>query len=147
MSKLTIYYSKNDEAWLAELHKYAADNHWSISLAIRELLSKYFETGPTLPTQNVAIGNETVKVKNQDTISATDKIDPDTFFAQVESKLAKHNQAGSDVAKQVEKCIAERTNSKGELNCYFFNQAREYHPFCKRYCWTRADVWGSRVRK
>ena len=137
---LTIYINKNDEGWLRELHKYADSNHWSISLAIRELLKAILDD--SIP--KASKGEIEPKFKN---IVAdepkTDKIDIAQFEAQIESKLVKET---TDIDKQMAECIKEKTNSSGEVSCYFFDNAREHFSFCKQYCWTNKKIWGKRVR-
>lgn len=142
---LTIYINKNDDGWIRELHKYAKDNHWSVSLAIRELLSKYFEVHTTYKV-NTKSKKLSDKISER-TITITEepkKLDPDTYFAQIESKLVEAKTG--DINKQMAECVKEMTNSNGEVNCYFFNNAREKHSFCKQYCWTNKKIWGKRVR-
>jgi len=146
MSKLTIYISRNDESWLKELRKYAKDNHWSISLAIRELLSKYFEVHTTyrVNTKSKKLSDKISERTITITKEPTEKVDIAQFEAQVESKLIESKTG--DINKQMAECIKEMTNDKGEINCYFFNNAREKHSFCKQYCWTNEKIWGKRVR-
>ena len=145
MKSLTIYISKNDDGWLRELRKYAKDNHWSISLAVRELLSKYFEVKPEpIPVESTADISTKGKFIFGEKSKEPEKVDPDTYFAQIESKLAKAET--SDIDKQMAECIKEKTNSKGEVSCYFFDNAMEHFSFCKQYCWTNKKIWGKRVR-
>ena len=144
--RISIYLKEEDRTWLKELHKYAKENKWSVSLAIRELLSRYFEVNPVSnPVRSIEDLSDIRLANTPEEVTAIEnKIDPDTYFAQVESKLVK---AGTgDIDRQMAECIKEKTNSKGEISCYFFDNAKEYHPFCKQYCWTRKDIWKNRVR-
>ena len=133
--KLTVYINKSDEPWLAELRKYARANKWSVSLAVRELMKAYFVSTPV--SRPIEKSVEVVQEEPK-------KLDPDTYFAQVESKLAK-SETG-DIDKQVEDCVAGRLDKDGNCSCYFFDNAREHHSFCKQYCWTDKTIWGKRVR-
>ena len=142
---LTIYISKDDGGWLGELRKYAKSNHWSISLTIREILKDFIQCNspgikPIKGYQKINIPDESVVEPEIE----TEKIDPDTYFAQIESKLVKTET--NDIDKQMAECIKEKTNSNGEVSCYFFDNAREYFSFCKQYCWTNKKIWGKRVR-
>ena len=138
-NRLSLYYSKDDEAWLKELRKYAASNKWSVSLAVRELMRAYFVSTPVSKPIEKS-GEVVVEVVQEE----PKKLDPDTYFAQVESKLAK-SETG-DIDKQVEDCVTGRLDKDGKCSCYFFDNAREHHSFCKQHCWTDKTIWGKRVR-
>jgi len=148
--RLTIYYNENDLSWIAELENYARENKWSKSLAIRELLKEYFK--PTTNKQHTpenAPKTSHNAPRTQETTEASEthapkgKISADEFFADIESKAKLPSQPASDsqVTELVNKC--DRRTGNG---CYFFDNAREYYPYCKQYCWTREDIWGKRVR-
>lgn len=148
MSKITIYFNKDDDYWLTELRKYAKKNRWSVSSAIREILSKYFDIITTNGTDEIQYfdGNSN-QVEAPEPIFVSEhkgmvliespKIDLATFEAQ--------NMAKLNTNQNLEACIKEHTNN-GEISCYMFDNAREYHPFCKKDCWTNKILWKERVR-
>ena len=137
--KLTVYVSKEDSYWLKELEKYAESNKWSVSLAVRELMKAYFEK-PTkiiedLSDIRLATKEEVVEIRKE----KEDKLDPATFFAEMEAKaLTKGNV-------DVDNCDRRTIDKDGNPDCYFFNQWRMYYPFCKQ-CWASERIWGKRAR-
>ncbi len=134
---LNFYVNKNDEGWIRELRKYAKSNHWSISLAIRELLSKYFEVNP-VPIVPIKLTNN---MKNQVTIieNKTDnKIDIAQLDVEMEQKVL-----GNTNIKQ---CQDSMRDKDGNVSCYFFDQGRSHYPFCVEFCWTNKNIWKERVR-
>ena len=147
LDKIIVYINKTkDGGWLKKLDEYAKCNDWSISKAVRKLLTAFLDTNiPTeKPYSKPAITHNDipgVTLKEDKTI---EKLDPDTYFTQIESKLTEAKT--SDIDSQMAQCIKEKTNSGGEISCYFFDNAREHHSFCKQHCWTREDIWHKRVR-
>jgi hypothetical protein len=71
-------------------------------------------------------------------IELIEKIDPDTFFAQMEAKAA-------PIDSNVANCD-RRTIVDGKSSCYFFDNGKSYYPFCIKDCWTNKNLWKERVR-
>ena len=145
LDKIIIYINKTrDGGWLKKLDEYAKCNDWSISKAVRKLLAAFLNTN--IPTEKPTyISPDEKEIKRINDTITTEKIDPDTYFAQVESKLVKAETG--DIDRQVEECVKSRLDKDGKVSCYFRDNGREYHTFCKQYCWPRVDVWGDRAVK
>jgi len=125
--RFTIYYNKNDN-WIEPLHKLAKKNKWTIGFTIRDILNNFFNA--TL----IVVG----KPKRQKKIK---KIDPATFEAEMMSKLM------PDITKiNVDNCD-RRAIVDGNPSCYFFDNYKEYYPFCVKDCWGNKDIWKDKVKK
>ncbi|MCE5328725.1 hypothetical protein LLG07_00065 [bacterium] len=162
-----IIYINKDDTWLEKIKEYAKLNNWSLSKAVRQILKAFVKV-------NMSDSNKTTTTIGLDQRGADNSI-TDLFAANLkkvtEKRLEDFNKAvevftepepeKTDIAdfeanimgkvnqeksKDVEACIKEHTNDKGEISCYFFDNAREYHPYCKKDCWTQEHIWGKRVR-
>ena len=148
--RTSLYIKDEDRDWYKALKQYAKSNKWSVSLAVRELLKAYFEvksesisveSTANMPTKGkFAFGDKSNKPKKD-----PKKVDPDTFFAQVESQVM-NKEENKDIDKQIEDCVKSRLDKNGNCSCYFFDNAREHFSFCKQHCWTNKKIWGKRVR-
>jgi len=129
-----IIYTTKDDTYLDKIKEYAKFNDWSISKAVRQILKAFVKVNfEDLPSNFVGALPD-IKIETE-----PEKIDLATFEAQTMAKL--------NTNQDMEACIKDKTNDNGEVSCYFFDNAREYHPYCKEKCWTREDIWGKRVRK
>lgn len=166
---MIVYLNQDDSKWLAKLNEYARFNQWSLSKAVRQVLKAFVEVnmGDKVETTKQADGyiliDDEVPIVRSKAIRARidlaveeakrdgvifdpepEKIDADTYFAQIESQLKKPET--SDIDREMAECVKEKTNANGEVSCYFFDNARDHHSFCKQYCWTSETIWGKRVR-
>jgi len=161
---LIIYTSKED-TWLEKVKEYASFNGWSLSKAIRQILKVFVEVNMQDRAKTTAVIEIDQSTKNNSVTDLFDtnlkkvtqerledfnkageaftepelpKIDLATFEAQIMSKV--------NTPIGLEACIKDKTNDKGEISCYFFDNAREHQPYCKQYCWVRTDIWHERAR-
>ena len=68
------------------------------------------------------------------------KLDPEEYFAKIEAKIIP--KADTDVSN-----CDRRTIVDGISSCYFFDNFKEYYPFCVKDCWGNIDIWKDKARK
>ncbi len=148
--KLTIYTNKDDKVWLEELKKYAKENKWSVSQAVRDILSEYFlvkefkeykeppedfvpEYKPALES---LLKSKEVHAEKMDTAEWENKM----------SSKVKPEARGDTYEEKIKNCDQLRTLKDGTHDCYKFNNGVQHQPFCKQYCWPRVDLWKDKAR-
>jgi hypothetical protein len=137
-----IIYTNKEDTYLEKVKEYADFNGWSLSKAVRQILKAFVQVNMgenIVETHDEFWGKSEVEVVNEIiTKLAEPKLDPEDFYALQEAKV--------NVNQNMEDCIKDKTNAKGEVSCYFFDNGREHHPYCKSECWTQKRLWGKRVR-
>lgn len=135
--RFTIYYNKNDK-FIEPLHRLAKKNKWTIGFTIRDILNEKFNN--TEPVKEIQLGVFPFKdkPKRQKKIK---KIDQAEFEAEMMSKLIPDN-----TNINVSNCD-RRTIVDGVSSCYFFDNYKEYYPFCVKDCWGNKDIWKDKARK
>ncbi len=152
--RMSIYINDYDYQIIKSLKQYAKKQKWSVSRAIIEIISDRLVLTDSIYKTEQVINEEKFEARKEiaerwvkETYpEESKKLDPDAFFAQIEARVMP-KETNDDIDKQVADCVKEHTNNNGEVSCYHFDNARDYRPFCKQFCWTSELYWGKRVRK